>query len=70
MCKNIASPNTRAKPSVQGTPLELLLPNVYRNIYMASGKTRGYGHNVKDWVILSDTPNPYMTWYGGRATTG
>lgn len=70
MCKNIASPNTRAKPSVQGKPLELLLPTYDRNIIGASGKTRGYGHNVKDWVILSGTPKPYMTWHGDRATTG
>jgi hypothetical protein len=30
-----------------------LVPNQYRNVLVAVGKTHRYGNNLKDWAILS-----------------
>ena len=57
ICKSIASPNIRAKPSVQGTPLEILILNYMGNYIVASGKTRRYSNNLRYWAILSSFLN-------------
>jgi hypothetical protein len=56
--KSIASPYTRAKPSVQGIPLEILILNYIGNYIVASGKTRRHSNNLRDWAILSSIPKP------------
>jgi len=41
---------------IAGTPLELLIPSISRNINVAQRKLR-YGDNSKDWAISSQAPN-------------
>ena len=38
---------------IQGKPLELSVPSHGSDVVVAPGKTWRYGHNPKDWVILS-----------------
>ena len=69
-CQNLAGPYTTGKTIGSGDPLKLLVPSPVGNYRMAPGKTWRYGYKLKDWAILSGFPNPYLTWYGSRATTG
>jgi DNA-directed RNA polymerase II subunit RPB2 len=47
MYKSIASPYTMGKTIGSGKPLKLLLPSLVRNNWMASGKTRRCGYNIR-----------------------